>query len=258
MKIKINLFNCGVYLIRNLITGKVYVGSTIGFKKRKSEHFRYLRKNKHHSTKLQNSFNKYGKEVFKFEIIEYTAEEDLRLTERDWILHFDSFKNGYNMTEWPDTPVLGRKMSLEEKVKRGAKIVKLIDSTGNIVEGISIHSICEKNNLNRYIISNIIKNRVGFIQYKGWRKFDESLVGKPFDIERDFNEKRYLDCKEIELINPIGDLVKIKNLSKYCRENNLSVTHMHHVWTGKCMSCKGWSSPNFQRKRKLSKKFILN
>ena len=49
----------GIYIIRNLITDKVYIGSTKNIMKRISEHLYMLEQGTHHSTKLQNSTNKY-------------------------------------------------------------------------------------------------------------------------------------------------------------------------------------------------------
>lgn len=64
----------GVYQIRNVISGKVYIGSTqISFNKRKYQHFRLLRANKHHSISLQRAWNKHGEISFIFEILEECA-----------------------------------------------------------------------------------------------------------------------------------------------------------------------------------------
>lgn len=60
----------GVYQIRNLTDGKVYVGSTKEFKTRKSSHQRTLRKGTHHNKHLLSAFQKYGEENFIFEVLE--------------------------------------------------------------------------------------------------------------------------------------------------------------------------------------------
>mgnify|MGYP000355475291 CR=1 FL=1 len=62
--------NCGIYLIRNRISEKFYVGSSIDIDRRWTRHIDDLNKNKHHSVKLQNSWNKYGKDNFDFFIIQ--------------------------------------------------------------------------------------------------------------------------------------------------------------------------------------------
>jgi len=64
----------GIYKITNVITGKVYIGSTTNFKNRWSSHICRLKNNTHHSIKLQNSVNKHNIENFKFEVLEECAK----------------------------------------------------------------------------------------------------------------------------------------------------------------------------------------
>jgi group I intron endonuclease len=59
-----------IYMIRNRINGKFYLGSTNNYHTRKLRHFNDLRKNRHHSIYLQRAFNKYSEEDFEFIIIE--------------------------------------------------------------------------------------------------------------------------------------------------------------------------------------------
>lgn len=63
------MLNSGIYQIINLVTNKSYIGSTKDFKGREWQHFNMLERNKHSSKKLQRSYNKHGKNNFKFEII---------------------------------------------------------------------------------------------------------------------------------------------------------------------------------------------
>lgn len=66
----------GIYLIRNIINNKCYIGSSYHTDKREKEHFGRLYNNKHHNIHLQNSYNKYGKDNFKFYVIEIVDEKD--------------------------------------------------------------------------------------------------------------------------------------------------------------------------------------
>lgn len=71
----------GIYIIRNLITDKVYIGSTKNIMKRISEHLHMLEQGTHHSTKLQNSTNKYLYKNFEVRIYPcngYNMSEDSR------------------------------------------------------------------------------------------------------------------------------------------------------------------------------------
>ena len=58
-----------IYIITNIINDKKYIGSSVNYLKRKNSHICYLRSNKHHSQHLQNAYNKYGEENFKFKSI---------------------------------------------------------------------------------------------------------------------------------------------------------------------------------------------
>ena len=51
---------CGVYMIKNKVNGKLYIGSSVDIQKRWINHRIYLRNNKHHSFQLQQDWNEYG------------------------------------------------------------------------------------------------------------------------------------------------------------------------------------------------------
>jgi len=88
----------GIYKIINIINNKYYVGSTLDLYQRKTTHFRKLRINKHHCIHLQNAWNKYGEENFKFEIIEELNNlslEEIRDIEQKYINN--DFNNQYNI-----------------------------------------------------------------------------------------------------------------------------------------------------------------
>lgn len=103
--------NGGIYEIRNLLNNKIYIGSAVNLIKRKANHFSDLRLNKHRNTHLQNSFNKYGKENFKFKVLINCFAEDLIKLEQDFI----NFLNPkYNICRIAGSQ-LGLKRSVESK-----------------------------------------------------------------------------------------------------------------------------------------------
>lgn len=88
-----------IYKIQNVENGKIYIGSTISPRKRWNEHKGQLKKGKHHSSYLQNSWNKYGEECFVFEIIDECSLENQFSLEREWVIKekTSDAEYGYNM-----------------------------------------------------------------------------------------------------------------------------------------------------------------
>jgi group I intron endonuclease len=105
--------NCGIYQIKNLITGQLYIGHSIRLKKRKNEHFNDLEKNKHGNIHLQRSYNKYGKENFIFEIILYCEKFELIRYEQILVNKIGN----YNINKECVTSRKGVKASKKTKVK---------------------------------------------------------------------------------------------------------------------------------------------
>lgn len=89
-----------IYRIRNVINGKIYIGSSVNLKKRWYEHRRQLCNGDHGNHYLQASWKKYGEEAFLFEIVEECDHlDDAAMLDREqW--HLDNsgcLKNGYNI-----------------------------------------------------------------------------------------------------------------------------------------------------------------
>lgn len=65
----------GIYKITNLVNQKFYIGSSVNLYNRFHTHSTKLKHNIHSSKHLQASYNKYGKDNFIFEVIEYCNKE---------------------------------------------------------------------------------------------------------------------------------------------------------------------------------------
>lgn len=108
----------GIYRIINIVNGKFYIGSSKNLEKRKKEHFRELKANKHANAKLQHAYNKYGKDSFKFEILEHVVDvSSLLNTEQKWLDKFKTYDRevGYNIAINASAPMKGRKHTEETK-----------------------------------------------------------------------------------------------------------------------------------------------
>lgn len=95
--------NSGIYKIVNIVNKKVYIGKASNIYTRFRSHKSYLRRNAHYNNYLQRSWNKYGENSFKFEVIEYCEKDILIERENYWMKHYNSFdfRCGYNILQ-PD------------------------------------------------------------------------------------------------------------------------------------------------------------
>jgi len=87
--------NSGIYQWRCLATNKIYIGSSVNFKRRKQQHLSKLRCGVHENKKLQNTFIKYGEPNLSFEVLEYT-DENLLVREQYFI---DTLKPVFNVCQ---------------------------------------------------------------------------------------------------------------------------------------------------------------
>lgn len=105
----------GIYMIENTKNGKVYIGQTKKLNRRKNYHFRELKRENHRNPYLQRSFNSYGREAFRFVVLENCDDSDnLTDKEQKWIDRFDSLnkEKGYNLSD-PEDPTELKEETLE-------------------------------------------------------------------------------------------------------------------------------------------------
>lgn len=87
------------YSIYCKITGKQYIGITTNIEERWKRHISLLNSNKHHSYKLQEAWNTFGKDNFDFNIID-ELETDVETAyehEKELIKKYNSCYDGYNV-----------------------------------------------------------------------------------------------------------------------------------------------------------------
>lgn len=184
--------NIGIYQIRNLINNKIYIGSSRNLSQREKAHFRQLELNKHHSIKLQRAYNKYGKNNFKFEIIELVNNiEELLNREQYWIDKLNAVNDGYNINKDANLPPL---------------------QTGKIPWNKNKKNIYSQETLKRMSISKIGKK----ISKEHKEKIIKTSRSKNYK-----NAKKILCVEENIIFNSINQASRIKkverkNISKCC------------------------------------------
>lgn len=86
---------CSIYVIKNHVNSKVYVGQTW---ETIEERFKKHKTGKNTCSKLANAFSKYGRDSFYAELITVCPNQELAdYNEILFIQKFDSIKNGYNI-----------------------------------------------------------------------------------------------------------------------------------------------------------------
>ena len=96
----------GVFQVKNLMTGKVLLGSSLNLEGPLNKHRFMLRINSHPNKELQKDWNELGSEQFSFEILEtvqirdhpnFNLKDDLTLLEEIWLEKLHPFgQRGYN------------------------------------------------------------------------------------------------------------------------------------------------------------------
>ena len=87
----------GIYIIRNLDNGKVYIGQSTDIAQRLRHHKRMLSKGEHPNSLMQRSYDAHDGH-FSFKVLEECTEDLLDERERFWIAYYDSMNRarGYN------------------------------------------------------------------------------------------------------------------------------------------------------------------
>lgn len=118
-----------IYMIRNKINNKVYIGQTTKGEERWKQHITGLNGGYGHNERIQSDWNKYGKDNFEFSIIEECSFEEIDEREKYWIKLYNSTNElfGYNI--------------LEGGQRRGKEIILTPEEREKIDEILSKHCV---------------------------------------------------------------------------------------------------------------------
>ena len=89
----------GIYKITNKLNGKSYIGQSIDIERRIKQHIKNTGSDKN---PLYLDFKEYGIENFSYEVLEERSTEMLNEREHYWIEQYDTYNNGYNLTQGGD------------------------------------------------------------------------------------------------------------------------------------------------------------
>ena len=205
---------CGIYMIKNNINGKMYIGQSKNINTRWIKHKTELNANRHANRHLQGSWNKYGSDSFSFLILEECLEDELNKKEQYYIEFYDSFNTGYNLDKGGNG-VCGFKHTPEQLLKmrriQSPLIVLQFDFNFNLVyrfEGGSSHARKEFG-YSKDCIDRCCKHEGRQIHYK-----DSYWVYEDEYLHNDFSWDKYL--KQISCVS-IKRNKKNKENKKICQ-----------------------------------------
>jgi group I intron endonuclease len=255
------LASAGIYCLKNVKNGKLYVGSSIHLKRRLQDHYNRLKRNAHHSPYLQASFNKHGVDSFQFNLLEITATDKTIEREQYWI---DLLQPVYNISHVAGKPtlaesikkkigdalrgvpkseehrrkcglaMLGKKLTEEHKQQIRevhSKDYIVISPTGERHEISGLFLFAQQYGLDESALASCARGE--YKHHKGWQcfrleDFSEDKIQDPttFKVR---GEIVYIVTK------PDGTESTTNNLYKYARQYNLDGSAMRKVATGELL-----------------------
>ena len=87
----------GIYRIVCVKNGRYYFGSSKDIQKRWSWHRYALRRGNHHNIHLQRTYDKYGEEEFRFELVEMVSKDKLVSVEQLYLVEHVGKSNCFNI-----------------------------------------------------------------------------------------------------------------------------------------------------------------
>ncbi len=254
------LASAGIYCLKNIESGKLYIGSSIHLRRRFQDHYNRLKRNAHHSPYLQASFNKHGEHAFEFNLLEITAHDKTIEREQYWI---NLLQPIYNVSQVAGKPSMtesikekigdalrGKPKSEEHRKKCG------LANLGNKHTEETKQKLREANSNNYIIVSPeglIYEANDGLLVFGRQHGLDESALAscargeyrhhkgwQCFRVE-DFTEDKVQDSSTFHIkgetmyivTKPNGTEETTTNLYEYARQNELDGSSMRKVATGK-------------------------
>lgn len=176
-----------IYIIRNTINSKVYIGQTkVSLKLRFQNHLSAARNGKDYV--IGKAIRKYGEENFYIELLEECTIEELNERERYWISYFNSTDNkfGYNIS-------IGGNVIRTTKKLDSNLIINMFNS------GIPAYKIAKILHTGVPNITNLLKksNIIYGLDLQKTNKLEESMIidlyldgYSTIDIGRKFNKNK--------------------------------------------------------------------
>jgi group I intron endonuclease len=235
----------GIYQITNIITRKIYIGSTKNyFKNRWWSHKNDLKNKNHCNQYLQRAWDKYGETSFIFSVLEENVPyEKLHEREQYWIdkTNCTNFEIGYNLNKKADRPN-PREYTVEQRIDQSLRMSNggylVIYPSGLEVYVPNLSLFVEANpefELTHSCLTSCARGEQP--HHKG---FKCKFANPEYQVEYIKSEDNRL--REFILFDPQGKRYEVNNLSEFCRQHNIEDqrTTLLGCAKGKNYQSKGW------------------
>lgn len=273
----------GIYKIKNIINGKVYIGQSRNIDSRKKEHLRDLKAGRHHNFHLQRAFDKYGESNFTHDVLVYCELDELEGLERHYIKKYDAMNRlrGYNLKEGSSqsadviTKMLeSRKKLLEDKnfriqmswARSEISEQQVIRIKEMLFNDVTIEDICKELNVTYNQVKHIKHNNsFTFIlpQYNYYIKNRESIYRERMkkvviSLYREGYGVGYIsDLLNVNIVTPHRIIKEIATIhDERCRKNNIFRLHAKRSSLVKTLYNMGYSALKVSRTLKVAKGIV--
>jgi hypothetical protein len=228
----------GVYQIKSISTGRIYIGCSNDIYRRWEAHKSLLKHGKHSNQFLQNHYNVYGLKDFEFSILEKYNNlpyDKLLMEEQSYISKFGSFGNGnFNLTRGGSF--------VSDARKQKCRIQNIF--TLEVKEFESLVDAADFIGIDKSSMSKVLKGKKK--QMKGWCSaelgYDES------ELNRKNRVLYHRDHGEVK----VGD-----NMLEFARKYKLNEKVIHKLFTKpeRYKSHKGWTIFDTNIQKKINKRY---
>ncbi len=192
----------GIYELRNIVSGKFYIGSATTVYKRFYRHRAELRARTHRNAHLQRSFDKHGDRAFVGRILELCPRDELLEKEQVHVTAHRDDPSCYNIVRSAIRRP-GDTFSDETKEKMRIGMIKYW--------------------------ANPEARKNASLKHMGKKNTPEHIA-----------KTVAVHVLPFDLTSPSGVRHQGVNMAEFCRKNNLSPSHMVAVQRHERYSCKGW------------------
>ncbi len=177
---------CGIYMYRNKINGKVYIGQTVNVYLRRRQHENPTGQDRTHQfdSDFHRDLREYGIENFEFSLLEECLPQELNEREVYWINKYKSTEIGYNVKKGGSGGWVNGKPVLQIEIGSGI-IVEEYQSIRSAARAVG----CNAGDIKRVCIGQL-----------------QSASGYAWCLKDDYHKDKYIGMKQ----HPRRPFVKAK------------------------------------------------